>query len=251
MIFLEVKEIERKGNVSKLYIKGIDYSMANALRRTIMNSVPMLAVEDVTIYENDSVLFDEFLTQRLAMLPLKTDLSSYAKGDKVKLTLQKEGPCTVYSMDIKCSDPKVEVVGKIPITKLKKGQKLKLEMVAVAGVGKEHVKWQPAIASYRNTYVVDFPKEFSSKEEFLKVCPYDLIEVKGKKIVLNHPLECDGCGLCRDSEGKGNIKIFPEEDSFYFLIETSGQADQKEIVLKALKELEERAKEAKKAISKA
>ena len=103
---VEAKLVESKHGVDKLLLKNIDVTLLNSVRRVIMNAVPVLAVQDVNVYENTSVMFDEMLAHRLGLIPLQTD-KSYAKGDKVKLSLDKEGPGTVYSGDMKSSDPKV------------------------------------------------------------------------------------------------------------------------------------------------
>jgi len=148
---MEIKKISSGKNSVELLIKDTNYAFINAIRRTILNSVPVLAAENIIIYENSSVLFDEFLGQRIAMLPIKTDAKRYIEGEIVKLVLEAEGPGTVYSKDIKSTDPKCEIAeGNIPLTKLKEGQKIKLEIEAVMGKGKNHVKWQPANAYYRN-----------------------------------------------------------------------------------------------------
>src|SRR3989344_7061043 len=129
---MDVKKISESGNSVQLLVKGVDAAFMNGVRRTIMNAVPTFAVENVRVYENSSVMFDEMLAHRLAMLPLKTDLKHYKVGEKVVMMLEKEGPVTVYSKDIQSTDPKIEVVDKhVPLLKLVKGQKVKMEMDAV------------------------------------------------------------------------------------------------------------------------
>ena len=49
-------------------------SLANAIRRSI-NEIPILAVDEVEIYKNDSALYDEFLAHRVGLVPLKTEAS--------------------------------------------------------------------------------------------------------------------------------------------------------------------------------
>ena len=147
---VSVKKIGEEHGVLKLQVSGVDSAFVNAIRRTIMQDVPCLSIEDVSIYENDSVMFDEFIAHRLGMLPIKSDTKGYKKGDSVKLVLEKEGPCTVYGKDIKSTDPKAEVADKkVPITKLGKGQKIKMEMKAIMLSGREHVKWQPGVVSFK------------------------------------------------------------------------------------------------------
>ena len=145
----------------------------NAIRRVVMQDVPCFAIEDISIYENDSVMFDEFVGHRLGMLPIKSNAKGYKVGDSVKMVLEKEGPCEVFSKDIKSTDPKVEVSDKnIPLTKLGKNQRIKLEMKAVMQSGREHAKWQPAVISYQQdekdegnfTLIVESSGSLTAKE---------------------------------------------------------------------------------------
>ena len=51
------------------YVRGIDLSLANALRRIMIAEVETLAIEMVEVEENDTVLFDEFLVHRMGLVP--------------------------------------------------------------------------------------------------------------------------------------------------------------------------------------
>src|SRR3989338_7010406 len=118
---ISIKLLNKTDSSASFLIKGTNNAFMNAVRRTIMSDVPVLAIDEVTFYENSSIMFDEFLAHRLAMLPIKTDMKTYKEGEKVTLILEKEGPCTVYSKDIKSVDPKIEVVDKnIHLLELKK-----------------------------------------------------------------------------------------------------------------------------------
>ena len=129
---MDIKKVFEDGNVTKYLVKGTNYTFMNTIRRTIMINVPCLAIEEVQMYENDSPVFDEMLANRLGLLPIKTDVKTYKKGDTVKLVLEKTGPAIVTSKDIKCTDPKIEIIDKkIMITKLGKDQNLKLEMMVM------------------------------------------------------------------------------------------------------------------------
>ncbi len=143
-------------------VKGVDFTTANAIRRAIMTYVPSMAMEKVTVYENTSPIYDEMIAQRLGLIPLSTDLKTYTVQSECKcggkgcarcqasFILEKTGPATVYSGDLKSQDSKVKpVFDKIPITKLGVNQSVKMEMVARLGYMNEHAKFQSAIASYK------------------------------------------------------------------------------------------------------
>jgi DNA-directed RNA polymerase subunit D len=74
---VEVKVLEDTGNSVTLQLEGVDRSYVNAVRRFCIAEVPAMAIDDVVILENSSVLYDEILAHRLGMIPIKTDLSRY------------------------------------------------------------------------------------------------------------------------------------------------------------------------------
>lgn len=158
---MKVKITKNKGDILNFEVSGIDVELANALRRGIISEVPVMAVEKVRFEENSSILNDEILAHRLGLMPLKTELGSYnfmsecdcdfeGCGKCVAiLTLDKKGPGTIYSEDLKSNDPKVvPAYDKIPLVKLTENQRIKLEAIAQLGRGKDHIKWQSGLASY-------------------------------------------------------------------------------------------------------
>lgn len=54
-------------------IKGYDVSFANAIRRILLAEVPTMAIENIELYNNTSVMHDEFLGLRLGLIPIKVD----------------------------------------------------------------------------------------------------------------------------------------------------------------------------------
>ncbi|KAI2479204.1 DNA-directed RNA polymerase I and III protein [Pyrenophora tritici-repentis] len=54
-------------------LTGIDTSVANAFRRILLSEIPTLAIEDVYIYQNTSIIQDEVLAHRLGLIPLCGD----------------------------------------------------------------------------------------------------------------------------------------------------------------------------------
>ena len=158
---MEVKIIERRKQEVKFMLSGMKSRFANALRRAMIAEVPKLAIDEVEIHENTSLLYDEQLALRIALIPLKTDQRSYSADERVSLTLtaispEREGYTMVYSKELISSDHNVEpAFVNIPVVKLISAereiggiksierQKISLEAIAKLGRGKEHAKWQP------------------------------------------------------------------------------------------------------------
>jgi DNA-directed RNA polymerase subunit D len=161
LVLPKVKVLTESDEEVFLQFDGIDRSYANAIRRFCIAEVPSMAIDDIVILENSSVLYDEILAHRLGMLPLKTDLERYVLPEKcdcgsalgcqkcrVLLVLDAvahDKPRTVLSGDLVSENPEIKPVSpNIPIVKLAAGQSVKLEAYARLGRGKEHAKWQPA-----------------------------------------------------------------------------------------------------------
>ncbi len=227
---MDVKVLQEKGNTIKVLIKDTNTSFANALRRQIMAGTPVLAIEDVHIYENSGVMFDEMLGHRLGMVPLRMDSKKYKPGDKVKLVLEKEGPCTVYSKDIKSTDPKIEPADmNIPLTKLSEGQRLRLEMDAIVGTGEQHSKWQPAVVGY--TELPQVVSEKGAKDKYKSDVLEMMLDGKHRDIILK-----DGQSLQYDST------------AFVFMVESHGNLTPKELFESAVDELKEKTEEFRKEL---
>jgi DNA-directed RNA polymerase subunit D len=248
---LEIKKLIEENNSLEFLVKGTNKAFINSIRRTAMNAVPILAAEDITIYENSSILFDEFLAQRIAMVPIKTDAKRFKKGEKTKLILEKEGPGTVYSKDIQATDPKIEVVfDNIPLVKLKEEQKIKLEIDAVMGTGKQHAKWQPANLTFRNTVeLLNKTKNEQLMKRIVESCPKEILEIKAKKIVLKDPLKCDLCRKCEETS-KGELEIGFDEKTFIVTVENHGNLKSKEVITSTINVLNEKMEEMKKELKK-
>jgi DNA-directed RNA polymerase subunit D len=136
----------------------------NALRRISISEVPTLAIDDVVILENSSVMHDEALAHRLGLIPLRTDLHRFVLPTncdcnstlgcskcRVLLSVDSEAndkTKVVTSGDLISEDEVVKPLStEIPIIVLAPAQKLKFEAYARLGFGKEHAKWQPTSAS--------------------------------------------------------------------------------------------------------
>ena len=65
--------IEQTDNKITIRLKGIPRHYANALRRIALSEVPTMAIDDVVILDNSSVMHDEAVAHRLGLIPLQTE----------------------------------------------------------------------------------------------------------------------------------------------------------------------------------
>jgi DNA-directed RNA polymerase subunit D len=263
---LDVKIIEEKDNILRFLLKGTSHAYANALRRAMIAEVPAMAIEDVIIIENTSVLYDEIVAHRLGLIPLKTDLDAYVLPEecdckselgcskcRASFTLEAEAgeeAVMVYSSDLKAESDVTPVSGNIPIVKLGPSQKLRLEVYARLGHGIEHGKWQPVSAcAYKYLPKVSLnPENLANPEEVIKVCPTDVYAINPEsKIAVRDELACTLCMDCVekavpvDSKKPFPVKIDSDDTAFVFYVESTGAVPPKRIVDEAARVLEKKA----------
>ncbi len=145
---MKVSVIEHTQAILRFKVDGITESFANAMRRVGLSRVRCFAVGSVTFYENSSAIFDEYIAHRLGLVPIT---SPKRRSDtEVLLSLEAEGPSTVYSKSLKSNEDDIKVANEnIPIIKLAEGQRLKVEAKCIMGSGSESSKFQPGIFTYR------------------------------------------------------------------------------------------------------
>ncbi|MGB4578815.1 MAG: DNA-directed RNA polymerase subunit D [Methanoculleus sp.] len=242
--------------VAKFTVSGVSISFANLLRRAMVSEVPTLAIDNVRIYDNSSVLFDEMLAHRLGLIPLRTDLDRYVprsectcEGEGCPLctatyTLSVEGPGTVYSSDLIPQDPDAAPAeGEIPIITLDKDQKVVLEAYATVDTSKEHAKWQATTAcGYKNYPQITVDERCDGCGMCIDECPRDVLEPGNERVRVVRDRE-ESCSLCRLCEraclagGIGNepaIHIDADENRFIFVVESDGSMPVREIIERAL-----------------
>ncbi|NMC88684.1 MAG: DNA-directed RNA polymerase subunit D [Methanomicrobiales archaeon] len=242
--------------VAKFTVSGVSISFANLLRRAMVSEVPTLAIDNVRIYDNSSVLFDEMLAHRLGLIPLRTDLDRYVprsectcEGEGCPLctatyTLSVEGPGTVYSSDLIPQDPDAAPAeGEIPIIILDKDQKVVLEAYATVDTSKEHAKWQATTAcGYKNYPRITVDERCDGCGMCIDECPRDVLEPGNERVRVVRDRE-ESCSLCRLCEraclagGIGSepaIHIDADENRFIFVVESDGSMPVREIIERAL-----------------
>jgi DNA-directed RNA polymerase subunit D len=155
-----VELLEKVDERISVKFKNVPREYVNALRRLAISEVPTLAIDDVVMIDNSSVVHDEAVSHRLGMIPLRTDLKRFVMPhncdckstlgcSKCRVLLVLDSEATertriVTSGELKSEDEEVKPVSnEIPILTLAPGQKVKFEAYARLGNGKSHAKWQP------------------------------------------------------------------------------------------------------------
>jgi len=243
---VEVKILEKSDLYLKFVVEGLPPSLINAFRRVLIADVPVLAIDEVIILDNTSVMFDEVLAHRLALIPLKTDLKKFPKIEEceeglvdpsqcsVKLYLQVEAKesTIVYSRDIKSERPDVEPVHPdIPIVKLAKGQRIVLEAIARLGRAREHAKWQACLAAYYYypRVVLENPSDRKCYEICKEICP-EAVDWKDNKMSVD-PEKCtfNRWKTC-EQVCEGSIKVDWETNKYVFWVESFGNMPIKDLI---------------------
>ena len=134
---MKIEILERNDTNLRIIVRNADVPLMNALRRLALAEVPCMAIEEVVMIENSSILQDEIIAHRLGLTPLRTDLDAYNLPEdcecqsefgcprcRVTLTLDAEardGTRTVYSGEIVSDNPEIlPVSDKVPIIKLQR-----------------------------------------------------------------------------------------------------------------------------------
>ncbi|EOA90994.1 RNA polymerase II subunit 3 [Exserohilum turcicum] len=170
---INVRFLQADNQRAHFIVQNFNLETANALRRVMLAEIPTLAIDVVEVFDNTSVLADEFVCHRLGLIPLCSkgvddllysrdcDCEGYCDNCSVVLTLNAK--CTgsevmkVYARDLVIeSRPPNDEVGRPVITdsegtgscivKLRRGQAINMKCIAKKGIAKEHAKWAPSAA---------------------------------------------------------------------------------------------------------
>jgi len=250
MMKLEI--IDKSEKSVRFILEGATRAFANALRRIMIAEVPCMAIDDVVIEENESVLSDEMLAHRLALIPLKTDLEAYVLPSECKckseegcshcrvmLSLEaesKEESMTVYSKDLKSEDPEtIPISPDIPIVKLAMGQKIKLRAFARLGLGKDHAKWQPvSVCAYKFMPIINVDsKKCDLCGKCVEICPRKIFSIEKEKLKVTNLLACTLCKDCVDVCPTKAINVSWDESTFIFNVESTGALPIDQLVRKS------------------
>jgi DNA-directed RNA polymerase subunit D len=268
---VEIQILEKTDDFMRFIVRGVNIPFVNALRRIMLTEVPAMAIDEIIILENSSILNDEILAHRMGLIPLKTDLDSYNLPEECKcgselgcnlcranLTLEAEvtdKTRTVYSGELKPENPDIAPVSdKIPLVKLAPEQRLKLEAYARLGKGKKHAKWQPvSMCTYMYLPEVKIDSErCDACGKCVKVCPEEIFVEKDGKIKTQNEIECTLCMDCVDACPKdpSAVEVSWDEKAFIFKIESTGALPVERIVTEAVEILDKNIKDFTKQVKK-
>jgi len=251
---MKIEKLTETDSKISFAVRGITHAIANAIRRSVLE-VPVLAIDTVEFYKNDSVLYDEIIAHRLGLLPLKA-LGPFTEQDKcsckgkgcakctASLKLKAKGPCTVYASSIKAKG--LEIIYKeMPIVILAPEQELELSAEARLGKSMEHAKFAPGIVWFNSFPMVKETKNPEKQNTFkLPAAEFALLQ-QGKSRLIP-----DLIGEIVECEGKF-LKVEPSEEDFIFFIESFGQLKPEVIFTKTIDALNDNLEKFAKAVQKA
>tara|TARA_B110000090_G_scaffold134221_2_gene147785 strand:- start:5470 stop:6237 length:768 start_codon:yes stop_codon:yes gene_type:complete len=242
--------LERDGDSLRFECRGFDISIVNALRRTILSEVPVLAISRIDVEENSGLTRAEELELRIGLCPLAT-VDSAATGAV--------GTVGTFELDVECiGDDVVEVLsgalqwkgdGSSPmlyedvlITKLSRGQFLRLRAFAVLGIGKNNARFSPvSTCTYRFVPRVRLRRAVSGDEardlanrlpKVFAVSTEGFAEVLDER---SYYFDIDVPPSLRDA-----VDVSYDDDHVIFTIETTGTVDAVEVVRRAFRVLDRR-----------
>ncbi|MEA3248528.1 MAG: DNA-directed RNA polymerase subunit D [Nanoarchaeota archaeon] len=223
-----------------IFISDIDVSLANAIRRSV-DEIPILAIDEVDIYKNDSVLYDEIIAHRLGLIPLKNEKLKADQNVEMKLKVKgKEGIREIHSGEL----GDLIVNSEIPIVLIGEGQEIELVARARIGKGINHAKFSPGIIFYKHLANIQINRDGEKQSELAEIYP-EVFEMFGEKLKVKNAAVCDLDG--EDMESYPGVTI-GFDNNLVFSIESWGQIGAREMFIDACKALKGNLSEVSKVI---
>lgn len=222
-------------------ITNMNVSLANAIRRSV-GEIPILAIVEADIYQNDSALYDEIIAHRLGLIPIKNQ--KMGKDQFVEMKLKGKGDGENGTMIFAKELDGDIIYPEMPIVLLGDKQKIELVARAKSGKGIDHAKFMPGLVFYKHLPKIKLNSEGEKQIELAKNYP-EVFEMFGEKIKVKNEIACD-----LDQE---DMKNYPGvtisfDDNLIFTIESWGQIKAEEIFTEACSALKNNLSELSKAI---
>ncbi len=261
---MSLKILKAEDRFIKFSIDGITPTIANALRRTLLDDIPKLAIDKVifhhgqirdregNVYDSSLPLFDEIVAHRLSLVPLVSDPKMNFREECVcegkgcplctmSYSINKIGPAVVTSGDLQpMGNPDLTPADPdIPIVKLGPKQAILVTGEAIMGRGKTHTKWQATSGvfyKYHREFVVT-KSELENWTSVKEKCPLSVISEDSKSIRFT---DDDGCKAVRQLLDYPSVKVIEDDTQFIFQFETDGSYKAIDVLEYALKRLPQR-----------
>ena len=269
---MQIEIVEMEDTRAKFILKNSSPAMANALRRTMLQDIPKMAIDKVDFhlgpimqddkeYESVTSLFDEIIAHRLGLVPVPTtDQFTFQKdcscggvgcpGCTIMYSLNKVGPGTVLSGDLMpLGDSTLKVKDEaIPIVELTDTQAVLIYATAVMGTAKQHVKWQAAFGvgySYMPTVTIKADKAGIAEVQEAAASYPGLFKVEGGKLVVDDIYRACTYGKAveQDPALQDAVTVEWDDTAFVFKYETDGSLTARQVLDKAVEILEQKAEE--------
>ena len=274
---MEIKILELMETKARFILSGTRPEVANALRRCLVSEIPKMAIDTVEFhlgpirdeegneYESVSPLFDEIIAHRLGMVPIPTDLGLFTFREKctcggegcpnctIMYSLNKKGPCEVYSGDLEpLGGNELRVKDElIPIVKLGPGQALLIYASAQLGTAKQHAKWQVTSGvgyKYYPEISIDYGK-CEGEDACFEACPRGCFGKKDGKTVVVDQEACVLCMACVEKCANKAVTVKGNQEKFIFEFETDGSLSAEKTLLTALEIMEKKFEEFRELVS--
>ena len=233
-------ELKSKTAEKVVFIDDMNVSLANAIRRSV-GEIPVLAISECDIYKNDSVLYDEIITHRLGLLPLKNQ--KMKDGDVIEYKLKAKG--SGDGINVLAGELGDDVVyPETPIVLIGEGQEVELVARAKAGKGIDHARFTPGLFVYKHLAKIKISGDGEKQTELAELYP-EVFEKFGDKIKVK---DASACELDQeDVESYPGVTI-DFDNNLVFTIESWGQMNASDIFVEACKALKGNLSEVLKAI---
>lgn len=261
---MSLKILKAEDRFIRFSVEGISPTIANALRRTLLDDIPKLAIDKVifhhgqirdregNVYDSSLPLFDEIVAHRLSLVPLVTDPKMNFREECVcegkgcplctmSYSINKIGPAVVSSADLQpMGNPElVPSDTDIPIVKLGPKQAILVTAEAIMGRGRTHTKWQ-ATSGVFYKYHREFVVDKSGTEDWTSIkekCPANVISEDNKSIRFTDDEPCKPVTQLLDYPA---VRVIEDDTHFIFQFETDGSYKAMDILEYALKRLPQR-----------
>lgn len=272
---MQIETVEMQDTKARLILRDASPALANALRRTMLQDIPKMAIDKVDFhlgtimdgetdkeYETVTSLFDEIIASRLGLLPVPTS-DDFTFRDQcecggegcphcsIMYSLNQHGPKTVVSGDlIPLGDSSLKIKDEfIPIVELTDKQGILVYATAVMGTARKHVKWQAAFGvGYTYMPVVTINEKMASNPEVIEAAQKNfpgVFEEKAGKLVVADLWRVTDFGREPFEEVphvlKGFATVAWDDTQYLFKYETDGSLTAQQVLDKALVILEQEA----------